>query len=460
LFELMVPDGVLNENMSAEISETERVYEREIELERFLLRTPGSLVMMLVRLETPVPIDALEKVVEKLNRMHPLLHSRLVIREDGTAYFTTKDAAATRLKVLPKTSEDRFFSVIDEENRIPFHMDKGPLARIVLLDHETHPDILLYFHHVICDGLSLVYLTRHLMECMADPEREVVSIEPILYGDELLKAYPPGFVTKTMVKRTNSNWSKRRVIFGEDDYQELVAKSKPFRFKLIGFDEEETLALRDRCRAEGVTINSALLTAMLVAKRETPGIMKRSDEIGFAVNIRKRLPVEPGEACALYASGVTFKLKYGESRSFWENAQTVHRVSQEKMADDKALFERRAMTLILDPSILDALIFSVLGDFKDPMIDKFAKKFSKADVGTLLTNLGGTRIPKKHGPYIIDDVLFITGASAGGAPAVLASGIMGKLNIALPYYEHLLSTETINLFGDAITRTLRDHMTE
>ena len=460
MFTPMVPDGVLKENKIAETPEAERVYEREIELERFLLRSPGSLVMMLARLETPVPIYELEKAVKKLNRMHPLLHSRVVIREDGTAYFTTEDAAATRFKVLRKTSEDSFFSVIDEENRIPFHMDTGPLARIVLLDHETHPDILLYFHHVICDGLSLVYLTRHLMELLADPEREVVSIEPILYGDELLKAYPPGFVTKTMVKRINSNWSKRRVVFGEDDYQKLVAKSKPFRFKLMGFSEEETLALRDRCRVEGVTINSALLTTMLVAKRETPGIMKRSDEIGFAVNVRERLPVEPGEACALFASGVTFKLKYEESRSFWENARTVHRISQEKMADDKALFERRAMTLILDPSILDALIFSVLGDFKDPQIDKFAKKFSKADVGTLLTNLGGTRIPKKHGPYIIDDVLFITGASAGGAPAVLASGIMGKLNIALPYHEHLLSNETISLFGDAITRILRGHMTE
>ena len=386
-------------------------------------------------------------------------HSRVVIREDGTAYFTTKDAAATRLKVLPKTSEDSFLNVIDEENRIPFHMDKGPLARIILLHHETRPDILLYFHHVICDGLSLVYLTRHLMELLADPEREVVSIEPVLYGDELLKAYPPGLVAKTMVKRTNSQWSKRRVIFGEDDYQELVAKSKPASFKLMGFSEEETLALRDRCRVEGVTINSALLTAMLVAKRETSGIMERSDEIGFAVNVRERLPVEPGEACALYASGVTFKLNYRESRSFWENARTVHRISQEKMADDKALFGRRAMTLILDPSILDALIFSVLGDFRDPLIDKFAKSFSKADMGFLLTNLGGTRIPKQHGPYTIDDVLFITGASAGGAPAVLASGIVGKLNIALPYYEHLLSTETINGFGDAIKRALEGSVT-
>lgn len=460
MFDLMVPDGVLNENMSAEIRETERVYEREIELERYLFRTPGSLVMMLVRLETPVPIDELEKAVEKLNRMHPLLCSRVVIREDGTAYFTTEDAAATRLKVLRKTSEDSFFSVIDEENRIPFHMDTGPLARIVLLDHETRPDILLYFHHVICDGLSLVYLTRHLMELLADPEKEVVSIEPILYGDELLKAYPPGFVTKTMLKRTNSNWSKRRVIFGEDDYQELVAKSKPAKFKVIGFNEEETLALRDRCRVEGVTINSAIITAILVAKRETPEFMKRTDEIGFAVNIRERLPVNPMEACALYASGVTFKLKYGESRSFWENARTVHKISLEKLSDDKALFERRAITLILDPTILDALIFSVLGDFKDSLIDKFAKKFSKSDLGILLTNLGGTRIPEQYGSYIIDDVLFITGASAGGVPTVAASGIIGKLNITLPYYEHLLSPEAINLFGDAITRTLRGYMTE
>jgi NRPS condensation-like uncharacterized protein len=456
----MVPDGALKERMIGETRETERLYTREMELERYLLRTPGSLVMMLARLETPVPIYELEKAVEKLNRMHPLLHSRVVIREDGTAYFTTEDAAATRLKMLPKTSEDSFFSVIDEENRIPFDMDKGPLARIVLLHHETHPDILLYFHHVICDGLSLVYLTRHLMELLSIPDREVVSIEPILYGDELLKAHPPGFVTKTMVKRINSQWLKRRVIFGENDYQELVAKSKPPIFKLMGLSYDETIALRDRCRAEEVTINSALLTAILAAKRETPELMKRSDEIGFAVNVRERLPVESGEACALYASGVTFELNYKESQSFWKNARTVHKISREKMADDKALFGRRALTLILDPTILDALIFSVLDDFEDPLIDKFAKKFSKADMGTLLTNLGGARIPKQYGSYIISDVFFITGASAGGVPAIAASGIIGKLNIALPYYEHLLSTETINLFGEAIMRALRVSITE
>jgi NRPS condensation-like uncharacterized protein len=460
LFELIVPDGVLNEKMIEEIRDTERVYEKEIELERFLLRTPGSIVMMLVRFETPVSIDDLEKAVEKLNRMHPPLHSRVVIREDGTAYFTTKDAAVTRLKVIQKTSEGSFFNVIDEENLIPFHMDTGPLARIVILDHETHPDILLYFHHVICDGLSLVYLTRHLMELLAIPEREVVPIEPILYGDELLKAHPPGLVQKTMVKRINSQWLKRRVIFGEDDYQELISKSKPPIFKLIGFSYEETNALRDRCRVEEVTINSAIITAILAAKRETPELMKRTDEIGFAVNTRERLPVNPGEACALYATGVTFNLKYKESQSFWQNARTVHRISREKLGDDKALFGRRVLTLILDPTILDALIFSVLGDFKNPLIDKFAKKFSKADMGTLLTNLGGARIPKQYGPYIIHDVLFITGASAGGVPAVVASGIMNNLNITLPYYEHLLSTKTISLFGEAIMRGLRGSMME
>jgi hypothetical protein len=74
--------------------------------------------------------------------------------------------------------------------------------------------------------------------------------------------------------------------------------------------------------------------------------------------------------------------------------------------------------------------------------------------------LGGARIPKQYGSYIISDVFFITGASAGGVPAIAASGIIGKLNIALPYYEHLLSTETINLFGEAIMRALRVSITE
>ena len=451
----MVSKGIVGESFSKMAPGDGGVYEREMELERFLFRPPGSLVMMLIRMETPVPPGELEVAVEKLVRMHPFLRSRVEIREDGTAYFTTEGAEAVGLKVVPKTSEDRYVGVIDEENGIPFHMDRGPLARIILLEHGSRPDILLYFHHVICDGISLVYLSRHLMEFLGDPGKEASLVEPVTYGAELVKAHPPGMVAKTMIKRINSQWRKRRVIFGEEEHQSLVAKSRRPEFRVWGFTEEETLSLREKCREEGVTINSALVTSILAAKRVVPGLAGRSDEMGFSVNVRERLPLEPGEACGLYASGVTFRLEYQGSRTFWDNARVVHRVSREKMGDDKALFGRRASTVLMDPTIFDAMFFSYAGEFEDPLIEKFTKSYGKPDMTALLTNLGGVQIPERYGPYVVDDVWFITGASAGGVPAVAASGIRGRLNISLPYYEHLLPLETVDALGDAIMGGLR-----
>ena len=440
-----------------EAQESSQSFQRELAIERLLYRYPLNVIKMIVRLQSPVNRSTLKRAVEKVCRKHPFLRSKIVLRDDGTAYFTTDAAQEMRLKARQKTSDDDYVKVIEEEDQIPFEMDKGPLARIILLESETRPDIVVYAHHVICDGLSLVYLIRHLMEFLANPDRDVEVIEPISYSKQLLEAYPPSFLKRFMMRRINSKWAKRKVIFGEDDLLRLHKKVHPDKHVHVGFSMQDTITLKDRCRAEGVTINSAIITAILTAKRQIPELAKRGDEIGFAVNARDRLPVDPSEACGFYATGVTLQPKFEESRSFWDNARAVHQHSQEKLQDDKALFERRTILLTLDPTVIDALLFSVLGDFEDPIIKKVVKAYSKgSSVGAVLTNLGGTRIPKQYGPYMLDTVIFLPPGSVGGVLAMGASGIVGKLDITIPYREHLLSTELIDQFSEAFITTLND----
>ncbi|MDH5439910.1 MAG: condensation domain-containing protein [Candidatus Bathyarchaeota archaeon] len=437
--------------------ESSQSFQRELAIERLLYRYPLNVIKMIIRLESSVNRNMLKRAVEKVCRKHPFLRSRIVLRDDGTAYFTTDGAQEMRLKVRQKTSDDDYIEVIEEEDQIPFEMDKGPLARIILLESETRPDIVVYAHHVICDGLSLMYMIRHLMEFLASPDKNIEVIEPISYSKQLLEAYPPSFLRRFMMKRINSKWAKRKVIFGEDDLLKLHEKVHPDKHVHVGFSMQDTTALRDRCRAEGVTINSAIITAILTAKRQIPELVERRDEIGFAVNTRDRLEVDPGEACGFYATGVILKQKFEESKSFWDNARAVHQHSQQTLQDDKALFERRTMILTLDPTLIDGLLFSVLGDFEDPLIKKFEKAYAKGtSVGAVLTNLGGAHIPKQYGPYMLDTVIFLPPGSVGGVLAMGASGIVGKLEITIPYREHLLSTELINRFTKAFITTLNN----
>jgi hypothetical protein len=101
------------------------------------------------------------------------------------------------------------------------------------------------------------------------------------------------------------------------------------------------------------------VTALLSASRAPPEL-QLSDEIAFIVNIRGMLYRDPGETCAMYASGVSFSRRYRDKESFWDKARTAHNINREKLNDPDAFFGRRASSKILDPIIFDTIIFAAL----------------------------------------------------------------------------------------------------
>jgi len=437
----------------------EEVYEREIILERMHLRGPYDNIKMLIRLETPLSEEKLREAVKKIAITHPLLKSRVVIDEQGKAKFTTQNVPEIPIKRYEKIDVESYKKILYQEDLDTINVEKGPLCRVIFLDHEKKPEIIIYAHHVACDGLSLLYASQHLLEYIAYPEKKAEVIEPMEYSDELMRRYPPNMVNKFMINRVNKDWKKRRRIFSEDEFQELLKSMDRDRYIHIGFSEEETNTLRTRCRDEKVTVNSALVTAMLSASRVTPEL-KRSDEVAFAVSIRKSLENDPGEACGLYASGVTLKMNYSENGSFWENARKAHRISRKKLEDPDALFSRRTNSIMLDPSIYDALIFATFTDYNNKLIEKFTDKIAKPNLGGIMTNLGGVQIPREYEKIKVSDVVFIPPASAGGILAIGVSSITGKLNLVIPYREPAFKVETAMKYGDELEKILNEVLYE
>jgi len=442
-------------NQTMQKQTLEKVYEREIIIERMHLRGPHDNIKMLIRLETPIAEKELREAVNKISLTHPLLASRVIINEQGNAFFTTQKVPEIPIKKYEKIDDESYKTVIYQEDLDTINTEIGPLCKVLFLDHESNPEIIIYAHHVACDGLSLLYASKHLLEFLAYPEKKAEIIEPITYTDELMERYPPNMVNKFMINRVNKNWSKKKRIFTEEDYQELLRSTQRDKYIHIGFSDEETDNLRNRCRDENVTVNSALVTAMLSASRVAPEV-KRSDEVAFAVSIRKILENDPGEACGLYASGVTLKMNYSETGSFWDNARKAHRISREKLEDPDALFSRRTNSIMIDPSIYDALIFATFTDYSEKMIEKFTDKIAKPNLGGILTNLGGIKIPKEYQGIRVSDVIFIPPASGGGILAICASSIVGKLNLVIPYREPVFKEETAVRYGNELEKILKE----
>lgn len=433
----------------------ENVYERELIIERIHLRGILDNIKILTRFKTPIPSERLQEAVKKLSITHPLLASRVILDEEGRSRFTTEHVPDIPVKIYKKNQPESYKEILYKEDCDLINTETGPLSRVILIDHPENPDLILYSHHVACDGLSLLYVTKHLLEYLSEPEKKAKQIEPIPYSDELLRRYPPNIIKKFMINRVNSDWSKRRRIFTEEEYQELQKDSQRDKILHISFTDEETKVLRDRSRQEGVTVNSALVTAMLSASTATPEL-KRSDEVAFTVNIRNMLESSPGEACGMYASGVAFSLKYRDTGNFWDNARKAHRIGREKLNNPDELFGRRTSSIILDPTIYDALIFATFSDFEDKLIERFKDKIAKPNLGGILTNLGGVTIPKEYGPMQVSDVVFIPPASGGGILAIGAGSIMGKLDIVIPYREPAFKEEVALKFSEEFKNILHE----
>ncbi len=433
----------------------EKVYEREIIIERMHLRGPHDNIKMLIRLETPISLEKLNEAIKKLALTHPLLTSRVKMDEQGNAFFTNYNVSEIPIKHYEKINDDSYKKIIYQEDLDTINTENGPLCKILFLNHEINPEIILYAHHVACDGLSLLFASKHLLEFIAHPEKKAEIIEPITYTEELMKRYPPNLVNRFMINRVNRKWRGRKKIFTEEDYQELLRSTQRDRYIHIPFSEEETNILRTRCRNENVTVNSALVTAMLSASRVAPEL-RRSDEVAFAVSIRKILENDPGEACGLYASGVTLKMNYSENSSFWDNTRKAHRISREKLEDPDALFSRRTNSIMLDPSIYDALIFATFTDYSDKMIEKLTDRIGKPNLGGIVTNLGGIKIPLDYANIKVSDVVFIPPASGGGILAIGASSIIGKLNLVIPYREPVFKEETAVRYGNELEKILKE----
>ena len=439
------------------------VYERELVLERLMLRPPHNVLKMIVKLEGKINHDDLRSAIKKVSQKHPLMRSRIVIREDGSAYYTTEGVPEVELKIEQKLSEDYYIEIIDKENKNPFRMDIGPFARFILLESDSGSDLVLYAHHIFCDGRSLVYIIRHLMEFLENPDKEVETIEPVSYYEDIKDLAKLGRIKNWFLNKINSKWQKRRFIISEELHQEAAREwfSESDGFLHLGFTEEQTKILRERCRKEGVSINTALLVALKTAKQKLPEFRSRPDGVAFTVDIRDMLPNNPGEACGIYASGFNIEQKLKENLSFWENARLMHDEANEKLNDGKSLVERRALSVILDGSLLDAVMLSVVGKCDDSFVAKFTDKFRMDDeIGMLLTNLGGLQIPRDYGPYKLKDVIFGTPISLAGVPTVAASGILGKMDITFPYHGLLLSKEIVQHFRDSVESILVNALNE
>jgi NRPS condensation-like uncharacterized protein len=396
-----------------------KTYERKVTgAERFFSHSPFSTVTIVARIKGNVTDEMLKMAVEKVQKRHTLLNVRVIEDDEHALWYTSEKVEGISIEVVPRESEDDWIKVHAEACKIPYEFE---------IRSEEASDLIILCHHMICDGMSLAYLARDLMVLLGEPSVDVEVLpapEPITL-DNLPREVSLSGIVKAVINRIKRKWAEEIVHFDQEDYRAITkAYWDRYDHEIIAVDllEEETSSLVARCRDEGITVNSALITAFSGAQSLVSGQSPLHDKAAIAVSLRDRLPSPPGEAMGYYAAGFELKLKYNYKKSYWDNARSYHKKLQSNYTNKK-MFGDFPNYLQMDSNIYEALSFKKLGALVPPDSPQYEKLsgFSKREdvvvgllrrvkmesldsrlLGTAITNLGRLDFPKTYGALELD----------------------------------------------------------
>lgn len=385
-------------------------FKRKICGERIMLMLPFNVVLV-GRVRGPVDPSQVTATLAILRSRHPMLAVRVQIEDDGTASFLAQGVPAVTVNTESRQSGEQWLDRIKKEFQTPFPIETGPLVRCTLLCSKEECEVILCGHHTVCDGMSLGYLLRDLLDRLSETKQEPEKpvIPPPIDRTTVPRPHSTNWFARFIMDRINKRWTQKGIRFSESDmrrmHEKFWQKNKAMKILAWSMEPETTVDLVERCRTENVTVNSALWTAFLAAQYDIQEDRKSyRQRSALAVNIREKLNVSAGESFGFYASSLTVKLPYSSQRSFWDNARRVHTRIMKELST--ANLFRMLSSEHIHPTLLDSLYFQKYGVLNEALPGKLLRKMGwhKITYGYALTNVGRFDIPTAYGSLKLEAV--------------------------------------------------------
>jgi NRPS condensation-like uncharacterized protein len=429
--------------------------------ERRHFRAPNSIIPLVVRIRGDVKKNNVVSAMKKVQQRHLLLRVRVEIDQTNTAWFTTEGVKEIPLKILERTSDDQWISLCARESKSSFEFYTRPLIRIIILYSPEKSDLILFCHHMVCDGMSVAFLARDFMEVLGDQQKEleILPPPPLVNRENIPHDITDNVLVHKFIQRINKKWKNEEVVFDHNDYLSIFNaywKNNLHHIQTIELTEKQTEALVQKCRQENVTINSMILAAFLKAQYEAKARKKpEKQKAGIAVDVRNYLLKPAGESFGFYAAGIMDRYTYRETVDFWEMTRKLHRMITKKLAK-KEFFKNLLRAGALEPSMHDALIMKTYGHLVQPTdsryqklssfsqkkdsISSMAKKLGAMHFGFAITNLGRLDFPRYYGDLELERFLIFPPTGPTIETTIFVATVSGKLTLIMAYIESTIHT--------------------
>lgn len=384
-----------------------------------------------VAIRGKITADRLRNALCRMQAKHQLLQAHIRTGMRGRPYFLVDGLAPEiPVRVVERRSDGDWLTIVEEEWARAFDVQHGPLARVVWIEDKASDlsELILVCPHCICDGTTGVMLMRELLYLLDRPEEILKASASFKSVSDLV----PVGERKGMVKAIFKSLAAR-----------LIFSLKPLKgARLDGSEnyvvhwrigEEQSAALIERCKTEGVTVHAALCVALLGAY----GAVKKDAAFGKVicpVDIRRYIREIRKDMMFAFAPIVELKVTDagGSSLSdakFWSCCRQLKEDLAGKMGDIKAY----------------ELLFH--GELYHSLTKKLIK-FLCTEAGShdiTFSNMGRMDIPEVYTSFSLEAVYSPTVAFPWKNPTTaVVSSFRGKMDFALvsnagclPYAEAL-----------------------
>ena len=410
---------------------------------------------MIAKIQGRISNQEIDAALKKILAKYPITGTRFELDSDGNCWLIPTDLSKLPVTILDERNAEQWMQIAEEEQRHIFNYETGPMIRFTLMRSDDKTTLIVTCHHSIGDGLAICFLLSDVLHFIAEPDSELGTIsDPTLSAEQVIPLKSTGNILQRMgIWNYNRKWKKSGVSFNFQDYRRLFDEywrriKHGNRVAAVDLQRDELQMLVQNCKQNQVTVNTALVTAMLAVQLEQRGDSEINRKVVIPVNLRERYNVRAEKTFGFFALGNTVEYKHDETLGFWENARKFQKLVAPKIGDEELNRSRSPITRLISPFLVDSLSFAKYGLLNNSISNSILKKTGLSEkISTLaVTNLGVVKMPEAYGHLKLDSIYGPCVFSDFTEKIVGVTTVNNKLTITVNYNEQTIDSSEVAQF--------------
>lgn len=381
----------------------------------------------------------IQDALNRLQKKHPWLRALIHFDEKSEPWFeVSKLTNPIPIRIVDQKKEDDWQQESMQELHTLFDYKNKPLIRLVWIKGNDSSDMLLVFHHCLCDGGSAMTLLYEFLKVLDDPAADIGIEKPILGIQDVV---PPHIL------KNNRQRFKAKMI---GRIATLAIKCIPVSSKVINrqtdylihwkLDQTTSQQLIHHCKSLEITVNTFLSATVLDTFKKVRG-NKAFNKVSCPVDIRRFAPQVKEDH--IFAFGLMIVVSSNPKLDFLDNLRLMQHYVDRKTAK------------------LNPYITMMVMESAHNALNNFTKllKRGKSSNDCMFSNLGRIQIPHQYQSFMVETIISPSVIGPlGNTTTILTSTYQGVMDFSfigsegyLPYHEALAIRDEII---DSIKRQL------